>query len=114
LVCANNLAAAFPDRFPLTPGHTLIVPHRHEADFFALAPEEQQAVWDLVEPVRRALDTEYRPAGFNVGLNIGAAAGQTVPHAHLHVIPRYPGDVPDPRGGIRWIIPAKARYWDSP
>ena len=111
LVASNALAAAFADGFPLTPGHTLIVPRRHEPDFLALSPAEQAAIWALVPEVRRHLEARLRPDGYNIGVNVGEAAGQTVGHAHLHVIPRYRGDVPDPRGGIRWIIPDKARYW---
>ena len=113
LVVANELAAAFPDAFPLGDGHCLIVPRRHEADFFALATEEQAAIWALVAAVRRHVEQTGVPDGYNIGINVGEAAGQTVAHAHLHVIPRYRADVPDPRGGIRWVIPAKARYWET-
>jgi diadenosine tetraphosphate (Ap4A) HIT family hydrolase len=114
LLADNALAAAFPDGFPLAPGHSLIVPRRHEPDFLALTDAEQAAVWGLVGAVRRRLDAQFHPQGYNLGVNIGAAAGQTVWHAHLHVIPRYSGDVPDPRGGVRWILPARARYWEPP
>jgi diadenosine tetraphosphate (Ap4A) HIT family hydrolase len=114
LVAANELAAAFPDAFPLSDGHCLIVPWRHEADFLALTIEEQTAIWALVPAVRRHVERTGVPDGFNIGINVGEAAGQTVAHAHLHVIPRHHADVPDPRGGIRWIIPAKAQYWGKP
>ena len=114
LVASNALAAAFPDGFPLTPGHTLIVPRRHEADFLALSAAEQAAIWALVPDVCRQIKACHRPDGYNIGANIGEAAGQTIGHAHLHVIPRYRGDVDDPRGGLRWIIPGKARYWEGP
>ncbi len=110
---ANELAAAFPDGFPLTPGHTLVVPRRHEPDYFALTHDEQTAVWNLVNAMRDRLASEHRPGGFNLGVNVGVAGGQTVGHAHIHLIPRYAGDVDDPRGGIRWIIPARARYWEQ-
>jgi diadenosine tetraphosphate (Ap4A) HIT family hydrolase len=113
LVAENDLAIGFRDAFPLSPGHCLIVPRRHEADFLALTPEEQAAVWALVAPVRRSIESEWMPDGYNIGVNVGEAAGQTVAHAHLHVIPRYHGDVPDPRGGVRWIIPARAPYWEG-
>jgi diadenosine tetraphosphate (Ap4A) HIT family hydrolase len=76
-----------------------------------LPEEERAAVWSLVARVRGKLVSELQPDGFNVGVNDGAAAGQTVPHAHVHVIPRRAGDVADPRGGVRWVVPAKARYW---
>ena len=111
LVASNALAAAFADGFPLTRGHTLIVPRRHEPDFLALSSVEQAAIWALVAEVCSHIGTGGRPDGYNIGVNIGEAAGQTVGHAHLHVIPRYRGDVEDPRGGIRWIIPGRARYW---
>jgi diadenosine tetraphosphate (Ap4A) HIT family hydrolase len=107
----NDLAAALEDAYPASPGHTLIVPLRHEPDFFSLSGEEQAAMWQLAELVRRRLQNELKPDGLNVGINVGAAAGQTVEHAHIHLIPRFTGDVPDPRGGVRWIIKDKARYW---
>ena len=109
----NSHSVAFSDAYPLSPGHVLIVPRRHVTDFFALSSEEQAAVWDLIRQVRDSIEGEYSPAGYNVGLNAGAVAGQTIDHAHVHVIPRYKGDVEDPRGGIRWVIPARAAYWDE-
>jgi diadenosine tetraphosphate (Ap4A) HIT family hydrolase len=112
LIASNALAAAFADGFPLTPGHTLIVPRRHEPDFLALGSAEQAAIWELVPEVCRHIEARHRPDGYNLGVNVGEVAGQTIGHAHLHVIPRYRGDVEDPRGGIRWIIPGKARYWE--
>jgi len=114
LVAANELAAAFPDAFPLNDGHCLIVPRRHEADFLVLTAEEQAAIWAPVPAVRRHVEQTGVPDGYNIGINVGEAAGQTVAHAHLHAIPRYRADAPDPRGGIRWIIPAKAQYWGKP
>lgn len=102
---------AIPDGFPVSPGHTLVVPRRHESDLFALAPEEQADLWALVRTVRNRLAEELHTEDFTVGANVGAAAGQTVLHAHIHVIPRFAGDVPDPRGGVRWVIPSRAAYW---
>ncbi len=113
LVLPNALAAAFADGFPLTPGHTLIVPRRPESDFLALSRAERAAIWDLVPDVCRHIGVRHRPDGYNIGVNIGEAAGQTIGHAHRHVIPRYRGDVEDPRGGLRWIIPRKATYWEG-
>src|SRR5262249_24520400 len=107
----SRSALALLDAFPVTQGHTLVVPRRHVASLFDLPEEEQAAVWMLVAQVRAVLLAELRPDGFNVGLNDGAPAGQTVMHAHVHVIPRRHGDVADPRGGVRWIIPDKAPYW---
>jgi len=113
LVAKNDLAVAFLDAFPLSPGHCLVVPRRHESDFLALTPEEEAAVWALVASVRRHIEADRTPDGYNIGINVGEAAGQTVAHAHLHVIPRYQGDVPAARGGIRWIIPTRAAYWEG-
>lgn len=107
----SNRAVAFVDRFPISPGHTLVVPTRHEADFFELTDMEQAAVWVIAKRARDRIVADHGPTGFNIGINVGADAGQTIEHAHLHLIPRYPGDVEDPRGGIRWAIPEKAPYW---
>ena len=96
---------------PVSPGHVLIVPRRHVAGFFDLTAEEQAGLWTLLPLVKRAIDADYRPAAYNIGVNVGVAAGQTVAHVHVHLIPRYPGDVPDPRGGVRWVLPARAAYW---
>lgn len=107
----NEFAVAVLDNFPVAEGHTLVVPRRHVASLFDLADEEQAALWRLVALVRAGLLDGLKPDGFNVGVNDGVAAGQTVMHAHIHVIPRRSGDVPDPRGGVRWVVPAKAAYW---
>jgi diadenosine tetraphosphate (Ap4A) HIT family hydrolase len=107
----NDYAVAFPDAYPVVEGHMLVVPKRHVASLFDLSDEEQAALWRLVALVRGKLLSELRPDGFNVGVNDGPAAGQTVLHAHVHVIPRRTGDVADPRGGVRWVVPAKAPYW---
>ncbi len=104
-------AVALLDGFPVTPGHTLVVPKRHLVSLFDLPEAERAAVWALVAEVRGLLAAELGPDGFTVGLNDGPAAGQTVPHAHVHIIPRRTGDVPDPRGGVRWVVPHTAAYW---
>lgn len=109
----NDVAIAFPDAYPITEGHTLIVPKRHVASLFDLSEAEQAAVWQLVALVRAKLWHDLNPDGYNIGINDGPAAGQTVMHAHIHVIPRRKGDSPDPRGGVRWIRPEKARYWSE-
>ena len=111
LLGSNDLAIAFPAGYPVSPGHTLIVPRRHEADFFCLTANEQAALVALVNPVRAVLAERYHPDAYNLGVNAGKAAGQTIRHAHLHVIPRYAGDVAEPRGGVRWVLPETARYW---
>lgn len=99
------------DGFPVSPGHSLIIPKRHVGSFFEVSQEEQLAMLALLDKAKAAVEKVYAPDGFNVGINDGAAAGQTVPHLHLHLIPRFNGDVPDPRGGVRWVIPDKADYW---
>jgi diadenosine tetraphosphate (Ap4A) HIT family hydrolase len=91
----------------------LIVPKRHVAGLFDLEPRELAAVWLLLPEVKLRLDARHSPAGYNVGVNVGAAAGQTVNHVHLHLIPRYAGDVADPRGGVRWVVPERAAYWEG-
>jgi len=100
------------DGYPVSPGHTLIIPKRHVASFFETTAEEREAILKALDQAKRALDAEFAPAAYNIGINDGPAAGQTVGHLHIHLIPRYEGDQADPRGGIRWIIPDKARYWE--
>ena len=106
----GNLVKAILDSFPVSRGHTLIIPRRHVVTWFDASGEEQSEMLAAIDQVRRILDLQYSPAGYNVGWNVGAAAGQTIFHLHLHVIPRYPGDVADPTGGIRNIIPGKGKY----
>lgn len=101
------------DRFPVSLGHSLIIPKRHVASLFELTTEEFNALHELLHITKQQLDTQYQPAGYNVGVNVGEAAGQTVFHLHVHVIPRYTGDQADPRGGVRWIFPEKADYWSA-
>ena len=102
---------AILDGFPLTTGHTLVIPRRHVGSIFELPQEELTHLSAVVAKVRKILKAKYQPDAFNIRINDGPAAGQTIPHAHIHVIPRKAGDVPDPRGGIRWIFPDKAKYW---
>jgi diadenosine tetraphosphate (Ap4A) HIT family hydrolase len=111
ILSQNKHAVALRDRYPISPGHTLVVPRRHVESVFLLGDAEFCDLGSLVREVRRRLFVEMDPGGFTVGINDGAAAGQTVGHAHVHVIPRFSGDVADPRGGIRWVVPARARYW---
>jgi diadenosine tetraphosphate (Ap4A) HIT family hydrolase len=106
----NALAYCTRDSYPVSPGHSLIIPFRHCADFFDLTPDEMAACMELLVAVRRDLDSESRPDGYNVGVNVGRAGGQSVLHVHVHLIPRYAGDHPSPRGGVRQIIPWKADY----
>ena len=110
LTASSAHALAFPDHYPVSKGHTLVVPRRHVASYFELTQAEQHDLWDLVTIVRNQLMEQYRPDGLNIGINDGAAAGQTVFHAHIHLIPRYLGDVSRPRGGVRGVLPGKKEY----
>ncbi len=105
------LAVAIPDAYPISLGHMLVVPRRHEPDFFRLTPDEHAQMLALAVELDRRLADELAFDGVNIGVNSGEAAGQTVAHAHLHFIPRYRGDVDEPAGGIRWLFPDKANYW---
>ncbi|MBK8690983.1 MAG: DEAD/DEAH box helicase family protein [Deltaproteobacteria bacterium] len=109
-IASNALAFAIRDGFPVSPGHTLIVPRRLVATWFDASREEQLAILDLADEVKRSLDEEHRPDGYNVGFNAGAAAGQTVMHLHVHVIPRFDGDMDNPKGGVRHVIPWNGKY----
>jgi superfamily II DNA or RNA helicase/diadenosine tetraphosphate (Ap4A) HIT family hydrolase len=110
-IASNALAFAIRDQFPVSPGHTLVITRRLVATWFEATPEEQRALFALVDEVKRALDTSDRPPdGYNVGFNAGTAAGQTVAHLHVHMIPRYHGDMDDPRGGVRHVIPSAGNY----
>lgn len=113
-VASNERAFAIRDRYPVSPGHTLVIPRRLVATWFEASPEEQRALFELVDGVKRELDTTLKPDGYNVGINVGEAAGQTVFHLHVHVIPRFKGDVTDPRGGVRHVIPGKGNYLVPP
>jgi diadenosine tetraphosphate (Ap4A) HIT family hydrolase len=106
----TELAYVRPDKYPVNPGHLLIIPKRHVADFFFTRAAEKTALLMLLDEAKRYLDSTYAPAGYNVGVNIGSAAGQTIPHVHLHLIPRYNGDTADPRGGVRGVIPSRQSY----
>jgi superfamily II DNA or RNA helicase/diadenosine tetraphosphate (Ap4A) HIT family hydrolase len=109
-IASNAHAFAIRDGYPVSPGHTLVITRRVVADWFAASAEERAAVLELVDAVKEQLDAELQPDGYNVGFNAGAAAGQTVMHLHVHVIPRYRGDMDDPRGGVRHAIPSKGNY----
>lgn len=113
LIAENRFAVALYDGFPVSPGHTLIVSKRHIASLADTTSKERLAMWALLEKVREQLASERQPDGFNIGINDGAAAGQTIMHLHIHLIPRYAGDHTDPRGGVRWVLPEHANYWDT-
>jgi diadenosine tetraphosphate (Ap4A) HIT family hydrolase len=107
----SECAVALWDGYPISEGHTLVVPRLHVASLFDLPPTEIASVWAFVSRVRGELAKRFLVESFTIGLNDGQSAGQTVMHAHVHVVPRREGDVPDPRGGIRWVIQGKADYW---
>jgi diadenosine tetraphosphate (Ap4A) HIT family hydrolase len=107
----GEFTAVHLDKYPVSPGHLLITPLRHVSSLWDLTEDEYT---ELFETARRlAVAQLSAPDGWNIGVNVGAAAGQTVMHAHLHLIPRHVGDVDDPRGGVRWVVPARAVYWES-
>lgn len=111
LIDENATAISIRDGYPVSPGHTLLIPKRHTGSFFDLSEQERGELLALLDRAKLVLDEEFHPQGYNIGINDGTAAGQTVPHLHVHLIPRFDGDVPDPRGGVRWVIPDKAKYW---
>jgi diadenosine tetraphosphate (Ap4A) HIT family hydrolase len=108
----NELAVVVRDGFPVSPGHTLIIPRGHVQSFFDLTADERNAMLTLLDSTKTALEAEFHPDGYNIGINEGPAAGQTVAHLHIHLIPRYAADSADPRGGVRWVLPMKAKYWE--
>lgn len=110
LICESATAFAIKDKYPVAPGHTLIIPKRHESNYFLLSEREQRACWIMVNEVKAMLEKEYNTTDFNVGINIGEAAGQTVPHAHIHLIPRKAGDSENPVGGVRKVVSGEGGY----
>ena len=110
IVQHSELSVVIRDGFPVSPGHTLIIPRRHVGSFFEATDAERADLMVLLMSARNDLDRQFQPAGYNIGINDGTAAGQTVPHLHIHLIPRYTGDREDPRGGVRWVFPDKAAY----
>ena len=111
IIDSNEMGFVIRDGFPISPGHTLIIPKRHVSSFFEISQEERESLLKLLDQAKKVTDQEFKPDSYNIGINDGAEAGQTVPHLHIHLIPRFKDDQGDPRGGIRWIIPEKAKYW---
>ena len=111
ILADDELTVIYKDGFPVSPGHTVIIPRRHFATLFDATPEEQTALLAALDKAKAILDERHKPDGYNIGINHGKAGGQSVPHLHIHVIPRYLGDKEDPRGGVRWVLPEKAKYW---
>jgi diadenosine tetraphosphate (Ap4A) HIT family hydrolase len=110
IITQNRLAFASFDVYPVSQGHCLVITKRHIESFFEATQEEIQALFSLVNEVKGKLDQLFKPDGYNIGINVFDAAGQTIPHVHVHLIPRYKGDVENPRGGIRNVIPGKGDY----
>ncbi len=110
IILKNDLCYAIYDRFPVNPGHILIIPFRHFSSFFESSDEERVAIFNLLDKCKEFLDKKYQPDGYNIGINVGHFAGQTIFHLHVHLIPRYKGDIDNPRGGVRGVIPAKRMY----
>ena len=110
IVLENEYAFVMFDEFPVNKGHMLFMTKRHVKDFFGTTTEEKNAIFELIEKAKEILDKKYSPDGYNIGMNCGEAAGQSVLHVHIHLIPRYVGDVKNPRGGVRGIIPEKQNY----
>ena len=111
IVEENAHAVLILDGYPVSPGHSLVIPKRHVGSFFEVNEVERTALLALLDRAKELVAGQHRPDGYNIGINDGAAAGQTVPHLHIHLIPRYDGDQADPRGGVRWVMPQKADYW---
>ncbi len=110
LVLENELAWVKYDRFPVSPGHLLIISKRHLTDFFSASAEERWALSELLDAAKEYLDKNYHPDGYNIGINCGEYAGQSIQHLHIHLIPRYSGDIEIPKGGVRGVIPDKRVY----
>lgn len=109
-IIESKMSFAIYDGFPVNEGHTLIIPKRHTSNYFDLPLEEQIDCIELLNRVKKILQEKYNPDGFNVGINVNESAGQTIPHVHIHLIPRYIGDVEEPRGGVRGVIPERRSY----
>lgn len=112
-IASNENAFAIYDNYPVTEGHTLIISKREIPTWFDATPDEQRSMMSLLDKMKLFLQDKYHPDGFNIGINNGKAAGQTIPHLHVHLIPRYEGDMDDPRGGVRHVIPEKGNYKES-
>ena len=109
-ILENELAFAIWDKNPVSKGHALFIPKRHIKDFFDVTLDEKIALFNLVDDMKKEIDKKYSPDGYNIGINCGVVAGQTVMHLHIHLIPRYFGDIDNPKGGIRGVIPDKKEY----
>ena len=110
IITENEYWYAIYDKYPVSKGHTLLITKRHISSFFDLTSEEIEQMYDMIYYIKNKLDIEYFPDGYNIGVNCGRAAGQTIPHCHIHIIPRYNDDVENPMGGVRGVIQNKQKY----
>jgi len=110
IIAENEHALLVTDTFPVSDGHCLVIPRRHIKTFFDCSPEENAAFHELTLHAKKHLDEKYSPDAYNIGSNNGLEAGQSVFHLHIHIIPRYDGDVENPKGGVRWVIPKNSQY----
>jgi diadenosine tetraphosphate (Ap4A) HIT family hydrolase len=109
-VYQGDLTFISQDKYPASPGHMLIIPNRHVPNYFDCTKEELAELWDNVTLAKQMVEKDHAPDSYNIGINVSKVAGQSVPHTHIHLIPRYEGDVADPRGGVRNVIPNKRTY----
>ena len=110
IILENQVSFAVFDEFAVSKGHIIFMTKRHVKDFFETTREERIAIFELIDEAKKMIDKKYNPSGYNIGMNCGVSAGQSVMHIHVHLIPRYDGDVENPRGGIRGVIPQKQNY----
>lgn len=110
IILENQNGYARYDQHPVSAGHLLVIPKRHIGSLFEATPAELAGLWDLLEKAKQHLAERFSPDGYNIGVNDGAVAGQTIMHLHIHLIPRYAGDMDDPRGGVRGVIPGRQKY----
>ena len=111
IIAECKLTYTIRDGYELSPGHSLILPKRHMPTFFDVTVDEQAALFAAIQQAKQERDREFSPDGYNIGINNGEFAGQSIPHLHIHLIPRYRGDVENPKGGVRWVLPERADYW---
>jgi len=110
IILENEDAFAVYDVFPVSKGHMLVIPKKHIKNYFDADEQTKTHLWKLVDECKEMADNIFAPQGYNIGINCGEAAGQTVMHLHIHLIPRYKGDIENPRGGVRGVIPDKRIY----
>lgn len=110
IILKNDKCFARLDLYPVNPGHLLIIPFRHFSNYFDSTQDEIQSILDMIKKAKVYLDQKYKPDGYNIGVNVNQCAGQTIMHLHIHIIPRYDGDMENPQGGVRGVIPEKRVY----